>query len=160
MKKNLLSVIAGMLVMVSCTSTKQNSPSNAESMKFKGDWEITSVKYEKGYKVKPFDEGADSQCFVGSHWRLIPNNYSGAYTLNGKGGCPALTQPIKFEVTKNNEFKFKKLLPEVKAKNITTGYVLQVEIQDADHFTLVQDVPFEGKILKVYYNFARTGMQQ
>ena len=29
------------------------------------------------YKIKPFDEGADAQCFVGSHWRLIPNNYSG-----------------------------------------------------------------------------------
>lgn len=158
MKKIILAGIAGMLISISCNSAKQmKSPEVA--LKFKGDWEITSVKYEKGYKLKPFDEGADSQCFVGSHWKLIPNNDSGSYTINGGGSCPVVTQPIKFEVTKENEFRFKKLQSGVKAKNITEGYVLMVEKQDADHFTLVQDVPFEGKILKVYYNFARTGME-
>jgi hypothetical protein len=28
----------------------------------KGDWQIVSIDYEKGYKIKPFDEGADAQC--------------------------------------------------------------------------------------------------
>lgn len=159
MKNLLITAVAWMFILVSCTSANQKMKANAEDLKFKGDWEITNVTYEKGYKVKSFDE-ADAQCFIGSHWRLISNNNSGAYTINGGGNCPSLTQPIKFEVTKNNEFKFKKLLSNVKAKNITSGYILQVERQDADHFTLVQDVEFEGKTLKVYYKFARTGMQQ
>ncbi len=161
MRKIFLSVgIAGMMFSVSCNSINKMNVDDAKTTKFKGDWEITSINYEKGYKVKPFDEGADSQCFIGSHWRLIPNNYSGAYTLKGGGSCPVKTQAIKFEITKDNEFKFKKIEAVVKAKNITSGYILQVEKQDVDHFTLVQDVPFEGKILKVYYSFARTGMLQ
>ena len=166
MKKTLFILILAAFFAVSCNSAKkaqQEQPSQttrAEVLKLKGDWEIASVNYEKGFKIKPFDEGADAQCFVGSHWRLIPNNYSGAYTLKGGGNCPTVTQAIKFEVTKDNEFKFKKLLPDTKAKNVTAGYILQFEKQDTDNFTLVQNVPFEGQIIKVYYNFVRTGMEQ
>lgn len=163
MKKALLILILTAIFVVSCKSTKQAEQAQttrAEVLKLKGDWEIASVNYEKGFKIKPFDEGADAQCFVGSHWRLIPNNYSGAYTLKGGGNCPTVTQPIKFEITKDNEFKFKKLVENTKAKNITSGYILQFEKQDTDSFTLVQNVPFEGQIIKVYYNFVRTGMQQ
>lgn len=163
MKKALFTAIVGALFAVSCSSTKQAQQaqtSRAEVLKLKGDWEITSVNYEKGYKIKPFDEGADAQCFVGSQWKLIPNNYSGSYTLNGGNSCPTVTQPIKFEITKDNEFKFKKLVEGTKAKNVTSGYILQIEKQDSNNFTLVQNVPFEGNILKVYYVFARTGAPQ
>lgn len=163
MKKVLLTLALGSLFAVSCSSVKKAESaqtSRAEFLKMKGDWEITSVNYDKGYQIKPFDEGADAQCFVGSHWRLIPNNYSGAYTIKGGGNCPTVTQPIKFEVTRDNEFKFKKLVADTKAKNVTAGYILQIEKQDSDNFTLVQSVPFEGNVIKVYYNFVRTGMEQ
>ena len=129
-------------------------------LKLKGDWQIASVNYEKGYKIKPFDEGADAQCFVGSEWKLVPNNYTGNYTINGTDSCPSVTQPIKFEITKNNEFKFKKINTDVKAKNVVSGYVLEFEKQDTNSFTLVQNVAFEGKILKVYYNFVRINTTQ
>ena len=51
--------------------------------------------------------------------------------------------------------KFKKINGDVKAKNVVAGYILQFEKQDTNSFTLVQNVPFEGNILKVYYNFVR-----
>jgi hypothetical protein len=125
----------------------------------KGDWQIVSIDYDKGYKIKPFDEGADAQCFVGSHWRLIPNNWTGAYTLNGGGDCPAITQPIKFEVKGGNTFMFKKIASGTKAKQNTAGYSLTMINQSTDQFSLEQDVPFEGGNVKVVYNFQRTGMK-
>lgn len=158
-KKLFVGLIA--LLAISCTSVKQTETaqtSRAEVLKLKGDWEIASVNYEKGYKIKPFDEGADAQCFVGSHWKLIPNNYTGSYTIKGGGDCPSNTQPIIFEITKDNEFKFKKVNSGVKAKTVVEGYILQFEKQDTNSFTLVQNVPFEGNILKVYYNFVRVNI--
>ena len=151
------------LFVIFFSSVKQaetDQTQRAEVLKLKGDWQIASVNYEKGYKIKPFDEGADAQCFVGSEWKLVPNNYTGNYTINGTDSCPSVTQPIKFEITKNNEFKFKKINTDVKAKNVVSGYVLEFEKQDTNSFTLVQNVAFEGKILKVYYNFVRINTTQ
>ncbi|MGC5744342.1 hypothetical protein [Chryseobacterium sp. NFX27] len=163
MKKLLLAGMIGTsLFAVSCSSVKKAETSQnqrAEYLKLKGDWQIVSVDYEKGFKIKPFDEGADAQCFVGSHWRLIPNNYTGAYTLNGGGACPSLTRPIKFEVKDGNTFLFKKIADGTKAKQNTVGYSLTITNQSTDQFSLVQSVPFDGSTVQVVYNFQRTGMK-
>jgi hypothetical protein len=163
MKKLLLAGMLGTsLFAVSCSSVNKAATSQnqrADFLKMKGDWQIVSVDYEKGYKIKPFDEGADAQCFVGSHWRLIPNNWTGAYTLNGGGSCPAITQPIKFEVKGGNTFMFKKIAEGTKAKQNTAGYTLTLINQTTDQFSLEQDVPFEGENVKVVYNFQRAGMK-
>ncbi|MEF9477451.1 lipocalin family protein [Chryseobacterium sp. 1B4] len=163
MKKLLLAGMLGTsLFAVSCSSVNKAATSQnqrADFLKMKGDWQIVSIDYDKGYKIKPFDEGADAQCFVGSHWRLIPNNWTGAYTLNGGGSCPAITQPIKFEVKDGNTFMFKKIASGTKAKQNTVGYSLTLINQSTDQFSLEQDVPFEGGNVKVVYNFQRTGMK-
>ncbi|MEJ5051869.1 lipocalin family protein [Chryseobacterium culicis] len=163
MKKLLLAGMLGTsLFAVSCSSVNKAATSQnqrADFLKMKGDWQIVSIDYDKGYKIKPFDEGADAQCFVGSHWRLIPNNWTGAYTLNGGGDCPAITQPIKFEVKGGNTFMFKKIASGTKAKQNTAGYSLTLINQTTDQFSLEQDVPFEGGNVKVVYNFQRAGMK-
>lgn len=163
MKKLLLAGMLGTsLFAVSCSSVNKAATSQnqrADFLKMKGDWQIVSIDYDKGYKIKPFDEGADAQCFVGSHWRLIPNNWTGAYTLNGGGDCPAITQPIKFEVKDGNTFMFKKIASGTKAKQNTAGYTMMLINQSTDQFSLQQDVPFEGGNVKVVYNFQRTGMK-
>lgn len=162
MKKIILvcSMIGAFWAMESCSTqnqaTTQTQTSNPTLNKMKGEWQIVSVDYnEKKFKIKPFDEGADAQCFVGSVWRFIPNNNTGSYTIQGGGSCPTVVQPIKFEATKDGDFRFKKLEQGVKAKNITAGYILQLSNYETNSFTLVQDVPFEGEIIKVYYNFQR-----
>lgn len=162
----LLSVLGSSLIVTSCktnnaatnsgsVSAQEAQTRRADALKMKGTWQIVSVNYDKSFKIKPFDEGADAQCFVGSQWKLIPNNYTGTYTLNGGGDCPSVSQPISFEVTKNNEFKFKKLIDGSKSKAVTAGYVLELQNLSQDQFTLVQNVAFEGQSLRVSYNFQR-----
>ena len=160
MKKVLLTGMIGTLFAVSCSSANQAQNARADFMKLKGSWEISSVDYDKQYKIKPFDEGADAQCFVGSQWNLVPNNNTGSYALAGGGDCPTVTRAIKFDVNSEKQFSFKVIDAGIKAKNVTAGYILQIEKQDTDNFTLVQSVPFEGNVIKVYYNFVRTGMEQ
>ena len=155
MKKVLLTGMIGTTFLVSCSTAKQAQASRDDFYKLKGNWEVTSVDYEKGYKIKPFDEGADAQCFVGSQWNLIPNNNTGSYSLSGGGDCPTVTRAIKFDVNSEKQFSFKVIDAGVKAKNVTAGYVLDFQNQTPTSFTLVQNVPFEGKILKVYYNFTK-----
>lgn len=155
MKKVLLTGMIGTLFAVSCSSANQAQNARADFMKLKGSWEISSVDYDKQCKIKPFDEGADAQCFVGSQWNLVPNNNTGSYSLSGGGDCPTVTRAIKFDVSKDKEFSFKVIDAGVKAKNVTAGYVLDFQNQTPTSFTLVQNVPFEGKILKVYYNFTK-----
>lgn len=158
MKNLLLAGILGAAISVSCSTAKTAQSNKAEFLKLKGNWEIASVDYDKNFKVKPFDEGADAQCFVGSQWKLIPNNWTGSYTLNGGGACPSVIQPIKFEVVNGNEFKFKKLLAGSKAKAVTMGYSLNLVNQTADGFSLEQNIPSDGENVRIVYNFVRTGM--
>ena len=158
MKNLLLAGILGAAISVSCSTAKTAQSNKAEFLKLKGNWEIASVDYDKNFKVKPFDEGADAQCFVGSQWKLIPNNWTGSYTLNGGGACPSVIQPIKFEVVNGSEFKFKKLLEGSKAKAVTVGYSLNLVSQTADGFSLEQNIPSDGENVRIVYNFVRSGM--
>ena len=156
MKNLLLTGIIGASLAVSCTTAKNAQTNRAEFLKMKGDWEITSVDYDQRFRIKPFDEGADVNCFIGSHWRLIPNNWTGAYTLNSGGTCPTLTRPIKFEVVDGNTFQFKKIVDGTKAKQNTIGYTLSLLSRDTDQFSLQQQIPFEGETVRVVYHFQRT----
>lgn len=158
MKNLLLAGILGAAISVSCSTAKTAQSNKAEFLKLKGNWEIASVDYDKNFKVKPFDEGADAQCFVGSQWKLIPNNWTGSYALNGGGDCPSVMQPIKFEVVNGSEFKFKKLVEGSKAKAVTVGYSLNLVSQTADGFSLEQNIPSDGENVRIVYNFVRSGM--
>lgn len=164
MKKLLLAGILGTsLFAVSCSAVnnaKTAQSQRSEFLKLKGDWQIVSINYDKKFKIKPFDEGLDAQCFVGSHWRLIPNNWTGAYTVSGGGNCGAgFTQPIKIDSKNGSSFGFKKIADGTKAKQNTAGYELTLTNQTTDQFTLEQNVPFDGENVRVVYNFERTGMK-
>lgn len=164
MKKLLFAGMLGTsLFAVSCSGVKNAQTAQnqrSEFLKMKGDWQIVSINYDKHFKIKPFDEGLDAQCFVGSHWRLIPNNWTGAYTLNGGGTCGSgFTQPIKIDVVSGNTFSFKKIADGTKAKQNTVGYTLTLINQATDQFSLEQNVPFDGENVRVTYNFERAGMK-
>lgn len=155
MKNLLMAGIIGAALTVSCSTAKTAQSNRAEFLQLKGDWQITSVDYDKNFSVKPFDEGADAQCFVGSTWKLVPNNYTGNYTINGGGNCPSVMQPIKFEVVNGNEFKFKKLIEGSKAKAVTAGYSLNLVSQTTDSFSLEQNIPSAGENVRIVYNFSK-----
>lgn len=153
--KNLL--LAGILgaTIASCSTAKTAQNNRSEFLKLKGDWQITSVDHDKNYKVKPFDEGADAQCWVGSQWKLVPNNWTGTYSINGGGSCPTVTQPIKFEVVNGTQFQFKKIAEGTKAKQNSAGYTLNLISQTEDQFSLEQNIPSGGDNVKIVYNFQK-----
>ncbi len=154
--KNLFIVgILGATLVTSCSTAKQAQADRAETQQLKGTWQITSVDYDKGFKVKPFDEGADAQCWVGSQWKLVPNNWTGSYTLNGGGDCPTLTQPIKFEVINGNQFQFKKIATGTKAKQNLSGYALSLVGQSGNNFSLEQNVSAGSDNVCITYNFQK-----
>ena len=156
MKNLLIAGIIGATISVSCSTTAKTAQANrAEFLKLKGNWEISSVNYDKNYRVKPFDEGADAQCWVGSQWKLVPNNYTGTYTINGGSDCPSVIQPIKFEVLNASQFQFKKIADGTKAKQNVSGYTLNLINQSDSQFSLEQNIPSGGENVRVVYNFQK-----
>ena len=151
MRNLLLAGILGAALSVSCSTAKTAQNNKAQFRKLKGNWEITSVQYDKNYKVTPFDEGADAQCWVGSQWKLVPNNYSGSYAINGSGDCPSVTQPIKIDFVGDYQLKFKKIADGTKAKQNLSGYTLNLQNQTEDSFQLVDNV---GGV-QITYNFQK-----
>ncbi|HBR11952.1 MAG TPA: hypothetical protein DD740_07065 [Chryseobacterium sp.] len=167
MKKIIFGLFGIALVAGSCSTTKSASSDGsvsagqaqslrAEVMKLKGEWTISDVDYNKSYSIKPFDEGADINCFVGSAWKLIPNNYTGTYSLNGGGSCPVKTQAITFSVDKYSNVSIKKVGEGEKAKKVGAGYMLRLENPTDNSFTLVQSLNADGSPMDVRYNFVRT----
>ena len=146
MKKFLLTAGLGALFLTACKSqgsaTQQSH--TLTNYDLKGEWVVSSVDYDKKFKLKPFHENVDVQCFVGGIWKLIPNNYSGSYSLNGKGDCPMVRQAIKFEVTKNKEFRFKKL-----QDNVCVSW----KISRKTVLPLRRSYLLKGKLLKYIINF-------
>lgn len=163
MKKTLfLGLIGASLIATSCASNKsgvtagQAQTLRSEVMKLKGQWDISTIDYNKEFSVKPFDEGVSINCFVGSSWTLVPNNYTGSYNLHGSADCPETTQAITFSVDKNNVVSIKKVGEGAKAKQVAQGYQLILENPTADTFTLVQSVNADGSPMSIRYNFVRT----
>ena len=150
----LIGALGSALAVASCSPTKiaQNKKNKTDFAKLKGNWQITSVDYDHNYRVKPFDEGIDAQCFVGSQWKLVPNNYSGTYALLGGGRCPSFSRVIKFELVDGAEFKFKKIVEGTKAKDNIAGYSLYLLDQTDTSFSLEQNV--SG--VRIVYNFKKT----
>lgn len=158
MKKIFFGTLFSGLMLMSCSTIqngKQAQQNRAEFLKMKGDWVITNISYDSGFKIKPFNEGVDVDCFKGSQWKLVPNNYSGSYTLTN---CKTITQPFKFEVIDANTFQFKKINEGVKAKNSIYGYKLTLINRSENSFSLSQNVPFDGEMVNIVYQFERVNV--
>lgn len=145
------------LVFASCTTgNTAQGISRSDFLTFKGEWKISDIQYDASkFKVKPFDEGADAKCWIGSTWKLIPNNWSGTYTLHGGDFCPSLSQSIKFDIKNGGSFVFKKIASGTKAKNNIEGYELDLISRDADKFSLRQNVLLDGQNVEVIYHFKK-----
>ena len=79
MKKKLILLFIGSLFL-SCSSSKTIRTSKKI---IKGDWTINSITYDTSgtYKVSLFND-VSKECFEGSSWHFIPNNFTGNYTIN------------------------------------------------------------------------------
>lgn len=153
--KGIFTGLAAGMFLLSCTAAQDAQTRRDQLSTLKGDWQISHIDHQPGFSIKPFGETADLKCFVGSTWTLVPNNDSGSYSIKGSESCPEVTRSIKYEVTADNEFRFKKIAAGTKAKDNTSGYILNLQNHMQDHFTLVQNIPYSGQVLKVSYHFNR-----
>ncbi|TDE04626.1 lipocalin family protein [Flavobacterium hiemivividum] len=155
--KKILFLTAITLVLFSCKSTSATDTklNKGSQVAMKGNWVISSVSYpgQEYIKVNSF-EIADSQCFVGSTWKLVSNNNKGNMTLTNSK-CAAFSSPITWFVNKSGEFVLKVLDADIKAKRVREGYVLAVENQTETSFQLVDKGNVEGKSISVVYQFQK-----
>ncbi|WP_407478033.1 lipocalin family protein [Elizabethkingia anophelis] len=154
MKSLLFAGIFSTIATVSSPAHNTKKNMGYDNYKLKGTWKITSIDYDKTYKIKPFDEGADIECFVGSQWTLIPNNNTGSYSISGEN-CPNITTPFRFNVTADGKFAFKKVSKGIKAKTVTAGYFLQLQNQAQNSFDMLQIVGDSSSPVNVVYHFQK-----
>jgi len=155
MKKILLIFGLGVLFVGTSCSTYNSTSSHEkkeEKLNLKGNWIITDISYSSDYIIKPFDEMVDISCFKGSTWKLVTNNNSGTYTVSNSD-CVGFTTNIKFNVTKDGIFSFKKIPVGTNAKDVKSGYFLQIRSYDSESFELVQNLG--ANISPVVYYFHR-----
>ncbi|HEX7848065.1 MAG TPA: hypothetical protein VF476_19840, partial [Chitinophagaceae bacterium] len=108
-------------------------------------------------KISLLDEGAEN-CLKGSTW-VLPNNGYGSYTIaSGKTGCTAGERKIVWSYRQENDrtvFQYKRLVDDVKAKNIEEGYRFKIMSGSSSHLTLQSEVNFEGRPFYITYYFIR-----
>jgi hypothetical protein len=122
----------------------------------KGEWVISSVTYPGSDVIKVNSFGlADSQCFEGSTWKLVPNNNKGEMALS-KADCPSFSSPITWFLDKDGQFVLKVLNAGEKARKVRDGYVLPIANQTENTFELIDQVMIGGKTTNVTYQFTRT----
>ncbi len=155
--KKLFLLTALTLFMVSCKSKSVTNTAvdNKTERMMKGDWQISSVTYpgSEYIKVQSFNL-ADSQCFQGSHWKLISNNNKGEMSLK-KADCMSFSSPISWFVNKDGQFVLKVLNAGEKAKKVRDGYILNVSNQTENSFQLIDKINVGGKMTDVVYQFEK-----
>ncbi|NOQ91169.1 MAG: hypothetical protein GQ552_00470 [Flavobacteriaceae bacterium] len=163
MKKTIYFLTFTLLVFL-LSSSKTIDVNLAKSKKklLKGTWEVTNIRFvgDKGlYKANLFDE-ADSPCFNGSQWILVPNNGSGKFTLNSSAHCEASINRIHWSYAEADDgtavmqFKFvneknKPLDPE------NRGYRVNIENLDAASFEMRIPTTYKGNPFDVVMTFSK-----
>ena len=151
MKKNVLVLLASVMMLVSCGPKLNNSAQRD----LKGNWTVTNVTYNNAnvFDVTSFGI-ADAKCFEGSVWNFIPNNNKGSLTLNN-AGCTFYESPIVWTITDGGAFTLKFVNEELKAKNVKAGFNVSIVNQTDTSFQLVDYVDVAGKNTKVVYQFQK-----
>lgn len=163
------SVLLGLSVLSACTVKQQASERGPSATQWKsgvrGTWVLQSIDKENfpnDHSVKTIFEEAPPECFVGSVWNL-PSNGSGniRFEATGRLCAPGAVRNIHWSIfnpgTQGGEpqFQFKKIYPGDQAKNVTSGY--RMELSYADENSLVMRMPLNvgGKQGFLVFNFEK-----
>ena len=128
----------------------------------KGTWEVTNIRFvgDKGlYKANLFDV-ADSPCFKGSQWILVPNNGAGKFTLNSSAHCEASTHRIHWSYSESDDGTAKMQIKFVNEKNkpidpANRGYILNIEQLSENGFEIRIPTTYEGNPFDVIMTFSK-----
>lgn len=153
MKKIVLILLA--LSLVACGSSKIVRTSKKV---IKGDWLLNSITYDKAgtYNVKLFND-ASKACFEDSTWKFIPNNNTGAYTIEGSN-CETGTRNFIFTIQEIDEatglYDFLLKPTDAKGKSETNqGFRLKLTSLSDAVMQWQQTVSVDGAPFTISMNF-------
>ena len=148
MKKLLILSLLTLLVY-SCKPTIDTRAQNG----LKGSWTITDVSFKGSeyFTAKSFGI-ADSKCFIGSVWELVPNNNKGTMRLTK---CTDFSSDIVWSREADNDFTLKVIGEDAKARKVTQGYILRIANQQTNSFQLVDKMDLGGTTTDIVYQFTR-----
>lgn len=155
-----LFVLSITLVSLGCGSAnKTTNSATGNKQKLSGYWILDRVSADQAagkLRITVFDD-AVSSCFEGSRWMLMPNG-KGSYNISSTAaGCNAGERNIFWSTSGegNNTFQLKKLMEGEKAKQVDTGYKMNIESSSDTEFTLSTPVAVDGKTVYVRYHFSK-----
>jgi uncharacterized protein YceK len=148
-------ILAVAIVLSSCSSTKTaTTTSNVSHGRVSGTWMVSNISYEGIIEnnVQTIFDLAPPTAFQNSTW-----------TLTGSGnGTIALTngtvQPIYWSLNEAQSpasFQFKKVNSGEKARNVTTGYSMDVSSADANNVVLRLPVDTGGTRAYIILNMTK-----
>ncbi|UIR55414.1 lipocalin family protein [Sphingobacterium sp. SRCM116780] len=150
----------------SSSSSMSTGPSASDwKGSVKGTWRLNSIDRENlpsTYTIKTVFEEAPAECFIGSTW-VLPSNGKGtiSFSADGKLCAPGASRDIVWSIYnpgKNNgepQFQFKKIYAGDKAKNVTTGYRLDLSYSDANKLVMRMPVTISNGEAYLVFTFAR-----
>lgn len=131
----------------------------------KGTWVLNTIDRENlpaSYTIKTVFEEAPAECFIGSTW-VLPGNGKGniSFSANGNLCAAGASRDIVWSIYnpgKNNgepKFQFKKIYAGEKAKNVDTGYRLDLSYSDANKLVLRMPVTLADGEAYLVFTFSR-----
>ena len=156
MKKLIILAVVAMTVL-SCGVSKTVS----ESRKIiKGYWSLDNITYSESGEFNVSLLGDTSkECFEGSTWRFIPNNNTGAYTINNSD-CPTGDRNFIFTIQEIDpttglyDFLLKPTNAKGKSDN-DVGFRLQLTQLNESTMRWEQTVNLEGSPFTINMNFTK-----
>lgn len=182
MKKYILSVcsiLVTVIMLTSCGAQKKSSvggttttisndgPSAREWRNgLKGRWILNAVTREdipKNYTIKNIFDEAPVDCFIGSEWNLPGGNYKGSITFHASGTLCADGAVRNFvwsiyDLPNDNlqpQFQFKKLYAGERARDVTTGYRMDLSYSDGTSLVMRMPIPLDNGTGYLVFNFSR-----
>src|SRR5690606_18922576 len=179
MRKYILSVctiFTLLVLMASCGAQRKSSaggalgndgPSAREWRNgLKGKWVLNSVDREDipaAYTIKNIFDEAPVDCFIGSVWTLPGGNHQGSIAFSAAGTLCAdgAVRTIVWSVhdgTKEGaypQFQFKKIYSGERARNVTSGYRLDLSYSDGQSLVMRMPIPLDNGTGNLVLNFSR-----
>ncbi|MCF6350200.1 MAG: lipocalin family protein [Flavobacteriaceae bacterium] len=144
--------------ILSCGSTKVTR----ESKKIiKGDWSLDTITYSESgtYNVILLNDVA-KECFEGSTWHFVSNNFTGNYTIN-KSDCKTGSRYFRFNIQEVNaetglyDFLLKPTDEKYKSDDYNRGFRMKLTQLSNETMQWKQSLIVADKPFTIHLNFSK-----